>query len=89
MEEAGEEIEMAIVDVAWAVLVSAVVSLAAAELEAVIAFSVPAKMLDGLVAPEHAAGAAVGAADYVEQVEEGCDVESVGIVVELLVEDLG
>ena len=30
MEEAGEEIEMAIVDVALAVLVSAVVSLAAA-----------------------------------------------------------
>lgn len=30
MEEAGEEIEMAIADVAWAVSVSAVVSLAAA-----------------------------------------------------------
>ncbi len=58
-----------------------------------IAFSVHARMLDGLVALEHAADAAVGAdvvdaADDVEQVEEVCDVESVGIAVVLLVEDL-
>ncbi len=59
-----------------------------------IAFSVPARMLDGPVVLEHAVGAAAGAdvvdaADDVEQIEEGCDGESVGIVVELLVEDLG
>lgn len=59
-----------------------------------IAFYVPARMLDGLVALEHAADAAAGAdvvdaADDVERVEEECDVESAGIAVELLVEDLG
>jgi hypothetical protein len=86
--EAVEETQSVMFDAASAVWV--VVFHAAAKLEAWIAFSVLAKMLDVLERVEDEAAVAVaaaeGAGDDVEVAEVGRDVESAGTVEELLEE---